>query len=173
MVLLEVHQRFKAHFLDELRVSFKIKMIKIFKESRTKTEVNKSRNSRGVFKPCESPVKHIGWSFSQTLLTAMHGQLFSQKAPFWMFDRDSEYASLFFCITNTGFNRPFRNLGIGKIIFCFSKPNCIVYLCSTNYRGDSHGSTATISSESFELRRILSFLKYVKYFILSVLSSTA
>ena len=29
-----------------------------------------------------------------------------------MFDRASQYASLYFCITNTNFNRPFGNLGI-------------------------------------------------------------
>ena len=32
-------------------------------------------------------------------------------------------------------------------------PNCIVLFCSTNHRGDSHGSTSTTSNISFQLRR--------------------
>ena len=44
-------------------------------------EVNKSRNSRALLKTCENPVKHLRWSFLQALLTAIHGKLFSQKAP--------------------------------------------------------------------------------------------
>ena len=75
-------------------------------------EVNKLRNSIGVLKPRDNTVKHPRQSFLQTLLNAIHIQLFSQKAQSYMFDRASQYASLYFCITNTNFNRPFGNLGI-------------------------------------------------------------
>ena len=56
-------------------------IVEIFKESQTKTEANKSRNSRGVLKPCQNSVKDLRWSFLQTLLTltATHGQLFLKK----------------------------------------------------------------------------------------------
>ena len=56
-----------------------ITIVEIFENSVTKTEVNKPRNSRGVLKPCNNPVKHLRWSFLQTLLTVIHRQLFLQK----------------------------------------------------------------------------------------------
>ena len=39
-------------------------------------------------------------------------------------------------------------------------PNCIVFFCSINHRGDSYGSTSTTSNISFQLGRTWSFCKY-------------
>ena len=68
-------------FSKTFKTLLRLMIIKIFQESQTKTKTNKSCNSRGVLKPCQNPVKHQRQSFLQTLLTAIHCQLFSQKAP--------------------------------------------------------------------------------------------
>ena len=73
-------------FSKIFKTLLRLMIVKIFKESQTKTEANKSRNSRGVLKPCQNPVKHLRWSFLQTLLTAIHRQLFPQKASSEKFD---------------------------------------------------------------------------------------